>query len=327
MRYHRSQPTSRAIGKLLLSLGLLGLGLSSCGTVPNPAAINAGETTVTPVAIPDLPPIYETVTLPAATVHLVTIADPVRYPVRVAVAADLAPVNQIAAAACGAPGCARTALNAGFFDPANGLTTSFGVVDGSLVADPGQNQRLVDNPDLASYMDKILNRSEFRRYDCGGTPTYAIAPHQEPTPTGCTLVDAIGAGPQLLPQDTAVAEGFVDDTAAPPRDALGSRAANARSAVGLKADGSILLVMVAQVPGVSPTGMSLADLGTFLAERGVVQALNLDGGSSSTLVYDGTSYHGRLDGAGEPVQRPVKSVLWVPAAGGEGAGVLKAPAP
>jgi hypothetical protein len=149
--------------------------------------------------------------------------------VRVAVADAPALVNEFETTpGCLVPDCAVAALNAGFFDPSNGLTTSYVTVDGTLVADPRQNQRLVGNPDLAPYMEQILNRSEFRRYDCGGTPRYAITLHQEPTPAGCTLVDAVGAGPQLLPQHTAEAEGFVDTSVTPVRDALGSQAANAR---------------------------------------------------------------------------------------------------
>jgi len=210
---------------------------------------------------------------------------------------------------CDGEGCVAAAVNAGFFDPNNGLTTSYVVQDGALVADPGQNQRLVGNPDLATYMDRILNRSEFRRYDCGGTPSYAIALHQAPVPAGCALVDAVGAGPQLLPQDTSVEEGFVDRAAG--RDALGSQSANARSAVGLTADGSVVLVMVAQVPGVSPSGMTMGEVAELMRDRGVIQALNLDGGSSSTLIYGGTTHYGRLNASGERVQRPVKSVLWV----------------
>lgn len=256
-----------------------------------------------------MPPIYETVRLPNAIAHVVTISDPVRYPVQVAVVDELARVDQIASQLCGARECVTAALNAGFFDPNNGLTTSYVVVDGALVADPNQNERLIGNPELASYMDRILNRSEFRRYDCGGTPSYAITFHQEPVPEGCALVDAVGAGPQLLPQDTSEEEGFVDRTAR--RDALGSQSPNARSAVGLTADGSVVLVMVAQVPGVSPSGMTMGEVAALMGDRGVTQALNLDGGSSSTLMYDGTTHYGRLNASGERVQRPVKSILWV----------------
>jgi exopolysaccharide biosynthesis protein len=73
-----------------------------------------------------------------------------------------------------------------------------------------------------------------------------------------------------------------------------------------------LLVMVAQRPGLANSGLTLAELAQVMAQQGAVQALNLDGGSSATLVYDGAVYHGRLNAAGEVVPRPVKSILWVP---------------
>ena len=43
----------------------------------------------------------------------------------------------------------------------------------------------------------------------------------------------------------------------------------------------------------------------------LAQGLHLGGGSSSTLVYQGTTHYGRLNGSGEWVQRPVKSILWI----------------
>ncbi|MGB3136979.1 MAG: phosphodiester glycosidase family protein [Nodosilinea sp.] len=284
---------------------VVALGLFGCAPVPDPADTILEEHGSLP-EVPVLPPVYEVVNLPAATVHVVTIPDPVSYPVQVAVVDELARVDQIAAQVC--EGCVAAAINAGFFDPNNGLTTSYVVMDGALVADPAQNERLVGNPDLASYVDQILNRSEFRSYACNGTPSYDIAFHQEPVPSGCVLVGAVGAGPQLLPTDTSEQEGFVDRTSR--RDALGSQSPNARSAVGLTADGGVVLVMAAQVPGVSPSGMSMGEMAAFMGDRGVVQALNLDGGSSSTLMYQGTTHYGRLNTAGELVQRPVKSILW-----------------
>lgn len=288
-----------------LGLGLATWGLVACSPLPAAGPLD----TPVPPSPPD-PPVYETLSLPSATVHWVTIPDPVYYPVRVAVTETLTPVEAMAAQVCGSTGCA-VAINAGFFDPNNGLTTSAVVMNGDLVADPRQNPRLMENPDLTSYLDSILNRSEFRRYTCDGLPSYAISFHRDPIPAGCTLIDSVGAGPQLLPESTAVPEGFFDPTTG--RDAIGSQSANARSAVGLTADGAIVLVMVAQVPGVSPAGLSLPDLAALMAEQGVVQALNLDGGSSSTLVADGATHYGRLNQAGEWVQRPVKSILWVSA--------------
>jgi hypothetical protein len=288
------------------------LGLVGCTTMPTTG--NGQE--VTPAAVelvPPTPPIYDMVSLPGATVHVVKVPDPVNYPVRVAMAEELMPVDEVVATTvdCAAEGCVIAAINAGFFDPNNGLTTSYVVMEGALVADPRDNARLIDNPDLAPYMEQILNRSEFRRYDCGGVPEYAIVAHATPIPEDCTLADAVGAGPQLLPQNTSITEAFVDDTVSPRRDALGSRSANARSAIGITDDGSIILAMVAQVPGVSPSGLNFADLADFMAQQGATQVLNLDGGSSSTLVYRDTIYHGRLDSQGVPVRRPVKSIIWV----------------
>ncbi|MGB3201453.1 MAG: phosphodiester glycosidase family protein [Nodosilinea sp.] len=293
-----------------LSIGLVTtLGLFGCAPMPNGADAVVGPSPEATPAAPPMPPVYETVSLPAVTVHVVTIPDPVRYPVRVAVVDELARVDAIAAQVCEGEGCMAAAINAGFFDPNNGLTTSHVVQDGALVADPSQNERLMGNPDLASYMDSILNRSEFRRYDCDGTPSYDIAFHSDPVPASCDLVDAVGAGPQLLPQDTSVEEGFVDPVVG--RDALGSRSANARSAVGLTAEGGVVLAMAAQVPGVSPSGVTMAEMAGLMGDRGVVKALNLDGGSSSTLIYQGTTHYGRLNAEGDRVQRPVKSILWV----------------
>ena len=301
----------------ILSLALIGF-ITGCGTPPE-SRVEAEQgrdvQVSTKVDAKASQPIYETISFPHATLHLVTIPDPVAYPVRVAVADELTLVKNVEVRPdCSAASCALAAINAGFFDPNNGLTTSYVMQDGHLLADPRQNERLVGNPDLAPYMEQILNRSEFRHYDCEAGPRYDIEPHQTPLPVGCNLVDAVGAGPQLLPEDTSEEEGFVDTTISPVRDAIGSQSLNARSAIGLRADGSIVLAMVAQKPDGSPSGMTLAELADALADQGVTQALNLDGGSSSTLVYDGFTHYGRLNSAGEPIQRPVKSILWVESA-------------
>lgn len=208
---------------------------------------------------------------------------------------------------------AIAAINAGFFDPANQKTTSYGVLNGNLVADPGLNDRLMNNPDLTPYMDKILNRSEFRRYRCEETFRYAIARHRDPIPANCQLADAIGGGPQLLPENTSIQEGFVDFVEGMViRDAIGVHQPNARSAVGITSDGSILLVMVAQQPTDSaPSGISLPDLAALMKRLGAQQAMNLDGGTSSALHFRGTTFYGKLDDTGNPVGRPVKSVLLV----------------
>ncbi|MEM9978370.1 MAG: phosphodiester glycosidase family protein [Cyanobacteria bacterium P01_D01_bin.2] len=245
----------------------------------------------------------------ATQVYVVTI--PPGYPVEVAVSDRLKTVDAFAADTG-----SLAVLNGGFFDPNNGQTTSFITVDGFLVADPRDNQRLVDNPDLAPYIDQILNRSEFRRYDCADGINYDITVHSHPIPSGCRLHSALGAGPQLLP-DTSQLEGFTDyANGTLIRDAIGSQQRNARSAIGIKADGSLLWVMVAQV---NPAGgMTLAELANVMVAAGAHSALNLDGGGSSSLHVAGLdgaltqTYYGRLDQSGNTIRRPVKSVLRVP---------------
>ncbi|WP_392533102.1 phosphodiester glycosidase family protein [Nostoc sp. C117] len=201
-------------------------------------------------------------------------------------------------------------FNAGFFDPANQKSTSYVVIQGQLVADPKENDRLVNNPNLKPYLNQIFNRTEFRRYQCGQTVRYDIALHNDSPPAACQLVDAIGAGPKLLPELTLVKEGFVDN--ANKRDALGSNQPNARTAIGITRDGNIVLVMVAQKPSLGAnSGISLPVLADLMKTLGVEKAMNLDGGSSSSLYYKGKTFYGKVDLNGNPIKRRVKSVLLV----------------
>jgi exopolysaccharide biosynthesis protein len=57
--------------------------------------------------------------------------------------------------------------------------------------------------------------------------------------------------------------------------------------------------------------MTFTELTTFLKTLGAEQAMNLDGGSSSSFYYQGKTSYGKVDTEGYPIQRPVKSVLLV----------------
>ncbi|MBT9313808.1 phosphodiester glycosidase family protein [Leptothoe spongobia] len=300
--------------KLSLFLGFA-LGLTQCSTPPvielEPIDVSQAPVSRPQLTVENWPDDAAAV----ANVHIVTI--PPNYPMDVAVDEGLKTVEEFAVETK-----ALGVLNGGFFDPNNAQTTSFITVDGSLVADPRDNSRLLDNSDLAVYMEQILNRSEFRRYDCGEAIRYDITFHQGPVPDNCVLHSALGAGPQLLPDDSSQAEGFTDYADGTLiRDAIGSQQRNARSTIGIKQDGTLVWVMVAQI---TPSGgMTLPELSAFMASLGIQKALNLDGGSSSSLyaswpdigasdIEDGVqprSYYGRLDQMGQTIQRPVKSVL------------------
>lgn len=203
-------------------------------------------------------------------------------------------------------------LNGGFFDPVNYKSTSYVVRQGKIVADPRLNERLISNPKLTPYIDKILNRTELRQYQCRQTVRYDIAFHHQPIPEGCQLVNALGGGPRLLPEITLQQEGFVEaSNGRIVRDALGSQQPNARTAVGITPDGSIVWVMVAQKPDAPANGMTLPELAKFMKTIGVESAMNLDGGSSSALYYQGKTFYGKFNAKGKQVKRPVKSILLV----------------
>ena len=242
---------------------------------------------------------------PTSAVHVVTIPAESNYIITTEITANLTPIADFATR-----NNAVAAINGGYFDPNNEKTTSYITQQGNLVADPRINERLIDNRDLKPDLGKILNRAEFRRYQCQDT-RYDITFHTAEIPDGCILQDALGAGPQLLPVDTSVAEGFIayeDDKLI--RDAIGRDALNARSAIAITKEGDVILAMVQQQDS-TDLGMSLADLATFLHSLGATKAMNLDGGSSSSLYYQGKAYYGKLDSEGNEVQRPLKSVLLV----------------
>lgn len=208
---------------------------------------------------------------------------------------------------------AIAAINGGFFDPKNQKSTSAAIVQARQVAKPEDNERLMTNPDLLPYLDKILNRSEFRQYRCGSQIVYDITLRQTLPAPGCELESALGGGPQLLPDITLVQEGFQDiSNGKVIRDSLASDRRNARSAIGITRDGAIVLVMVGQKPN-APTnsGMTLKELTHYLKSLKVQKAMNLDGGSSAALYYGGETIYGKVNESGEAVQRPVKSALLV----------------
>ncbi|MBV8885128.1 MAG: phosphodiester glycosidase family protein [Chroococcidiopsidaceae cyanobacterium CP_BM_RX_35] len=249
---------------------------------------------------------YELHTSPQSVVHTLLIPAQGQFSVTPALSSELDTLKSLAQ-----KHHAFAALNGGFFDPVNHKSTSYVIRQSRLVADPRLNKRLMNNPALAGYLNQILNRTEFRRYFCGQTVRYDIVLHSEATPADCRLTDVLGGGPRLLPEMTPVQEGFLTVVQGRAvRDALGSKQPNARSAVGITRDGSIVWVMVAQ-KSEAPTssGMSLLELAKFMKELSVEKAMNLDGGSSSSLYYKGKTIYGKLNAAGNSSRRAVKSVL------------------
>jgi hypothetical protein len=101
-------------------------------------------------------------------------------------------------------------------------------------------------------------------------------------------VDALGGNPRLV-VDGAVAAQEVDG----PGEFFGR---HSRTAVGVTADGRLLLVVVdGRQPGYS-RGMTLRELAELLQRLGAQQAMNLDGGGSSEMVVNGLTASRPSDG-------------------------------
>ena len=288
-----------------LSLFLLGLGFALL-SIPHSKPPEAPSSAI--LSLPEKDVQYNSHTLDQSVVHTLLIPASSRFSVTPGLSQELSTLESFAQ-----KHQAVAAINGGFFDPANRKSTSIVVLQGILVADPNQNERLMSNPKLAPYLKKILNRTEFRRYLCGQTVRYDIALHTEPPLAGCRLMDVLGGGPRLLPELTSLQEGFLDfSNGEVIRDPLRSSQPDARSAIGITHDGSLLWVMVAQKPDTpSTSGMSLQALAAFMKTLGVEEAMNLDGGSSSCLYYKGKTFYGKVREKGNLVKRPVKSVLLI----------------
>ncbi|MGH2412410.1 MAG: phosphodiester glycosidase family protein [Microcystaceae cyanobacterium] len=288
---------------------LISIGIAfavSCQATQSPSGEQSGSDSPVSASSPEPTLQYQIYELSGSTVHTLLIPTKSQFSVKVALSPTVDTLDTFAQRHR-----ALAVLNGGFFDANNAKTTSYIIEHGQVVADPKLNERLMQNPNLTPYLARILNRSELRRYLCSKTVRYAIAFHNDSIPKDCQFTDALGGGPRLLPKITAQAEGFSDEAGGKIiRDPLGLKQANARTAVGITREGNLLWVMAAQKFISSGTsGLSLPELANFLKTLGVEEAINLDGGSSSSLYYRAKIYYGKVDERGNLVKRPVKSAL------------------
>jgi hypothetical protein len=113
------------------------------------------------------------------------------------------------------------------------------------------------------------------------------------SPSWDKMVDAIGGGPLIVRFGRPVYRAFEDFTYSQtaPRDP--------RTAVGQRADGTILLVAVdGRQPGYS-AGMTNFELAQLLARLGAVTASSLDTGGSTTMAFNGNLLNRPSDPGGE----------------------------
>jgi exopolysaccharide biosynthesis protein len=106
----------------------------------------------------------------------------------------------------------------------------------------------------------------------------------------------IGAGPRLL----AAGKFAASEEAANYSESL-FRLRHPRTAVGWRADGALLLVTVDGRQPQKSVGMTIEELAKLMQELGCVEAMNLDGGGSTTMVIKNKVANRPSDQTGERV--------------------------
>lgn len=178
---------------------------------------------------------------------------------------------------------AELVINAGYFDPKNGGTSSYVVQDKKMVLDPKNNTNLTENKELKPYMKKILNRTEFRILDCKGKTKYDIVAHNAKTPYKCELIHSIQAGPLLYPDLRMEEEYFVaTEGTKVTRDSITALKKCARTAIGIKDKDLYIIIATTKHP------ITLPELSEICKDLCLDKAMNFDGGGSTSLDYKGT---------------------------------------
>jgi hypothetical protein len=117
-----------------------------------------------------------------------------------------------------------------------------------------------------------------------------------------SVLNCIGGGPILLQDGKVIVdtadEGIADDIAAGP---------HSRTGVGIGRDGKMLIVTVDAGSTLS-SGLSLQDFAQLMQSLGATDAINLDGGGSTTMVVSGQTVDYP---SGSAYERPVADMLAV----------------
>lgn len=179
----------------------------------------------------------------------------------------------------------RLVVNAGFFDPKNQQTVSYVVIDGQVVLNPKNNENLMQNEALKPFLDKILNRSEFRILeDSEGNITYDIAPHNEDVPEGLTIKHSIQAGPMLFPDLRLEEEFFIlKHNGQIISESASSLHKYARTAIGIREGNVYLFIVTKEAP------MTLEEVADLARKWGMEKAMAFDGGGSTS--FDSQELH------------------------------------
>ena len=115
-------------------------------------------------------------------------------------------------------------------------------------------------------------------------------------PRAATPVMLIGGWPRILRDGENVAADAATIEGTLSRNA---EARHPRTAVGFSRDSSILFLLTVDGRSENSGGMTLIELANFMRERGAWQAMNFDGGGSTTMVVEGKVVNHPSDKEGE----------------------------
>ena len=179
----------------------------------------------------------------------------------------------------------RLTINTGFFDLKNQKTISYIVNNKKIIANPTENNSLMNSKELQPYMDKILNRSELRILKCGRKYKYDIARHNDAICDRCTLMASAQGGPQLLPitdiYQTLEDEFFiVRKNGKVVRQSASVLFRAARTVVGIKDNNLHILIFS------NNARKTIPEVAIICRNLGFEKAMAFDGGSSTSLDYE-----------------------------------------
>jgi len=198
-----------------------------------------------------------------------------------------ATVPPIATSAFAAQEKALVAVNATFFNMQEGYNVHYVRVNDSIVAPTEEKEFGIRATGLFTAEGEAADISMWspEREDAGLV----------------SAEDAIVSGPLLL-----------DDGLDLHLDTTGFNVnRHPRTMVGLTGSGHLLFVVVdGRQPGYAE-GMSLFELRALARSLGCTDALNLDGGGSTTMVIAGEGSNGVVNRPSGKVERPVPSILFV----------------
>lgn len=167
-------------------------------------------------------------------------------------------------------------VNADFFNLKTGAPTNLLIVNGRMLTPPNTQ------PVLAFDSAGVPRISTFTLEGGRLRPTYPK--------------NAVGGRPRLVRDSAIVAE--VDTTGQ-----ASFRARNPRTAAGIARNGRELILVAVDGREYHNVGMTLRELADLMRALGARDAINLDGGGSTTLVYADPDSTGKLRIANHPSDR------------------------